>query len=40
MPPIDGSAWVAIGCWVALWAVLLATGFVLTQREKQRGGHS
>ncbi|MEX2598434.1 MAG: hypothetical protein WD533_02140 [Dehalococcoidia bacterium] len=33
---IDGSAWVAIGCWFTLWAVLVGTGIFLTQREKQQ----
>ncbi|MEX2431685.1 MAG: hypothetical protein WD645_07185 [Dehalococcoidia bacterium] len=36
---IDGSAMVAIACWFMLWVVLVGAGFILTQREKQRGEH-
>ena len=35
---LDGSAYVAIGIWFGIWAVLVITGLVLTSREKQQGG--
>ena len=38
MGELDGGMWVSLACWFALWAVLMVTGFILTQREKQRGG--
>ena len=37
MGELDGSMWAALGSWVALWVVLMVAGFILTQREKQRG---